>query len=499
MSIKQTASQEKLSSKGLLQQTINLLTEGFSPKKDRLVGIEVEFPLFDRNLTPITYADPDTGLKRVLETLVEKHGWQVAESENGNPVALVKNKNMVMLEPGGQIEFAGAPRKTLVEVKADFEDFMKNMDETCEALDINALPFGFHPHTQEKDCPFLHERSRFTALLPIFEAEGGATWQQASSVQVTLDAATKESAFDNFRFGLALQPVAAAIFANSPFADGKDSEYQSWRRESLKSLNSPYYSVPDDIYDPDFGLNDWAKHVLSVPMSFIVREGQYIAVADKPFQDMVGKPLPELAHLPEDQQYLTVCDLKDHLTGIKPDMLLKPGLLLECRAADLGPDQDHMLAVGAFWVGLMYDPEAYQKASDYISSWTSQDRKTMCDQVAKTGLATPAGKESLQEAALSLLAIAREGLMRIDPQSAPLLDNVMEQVAEGVTPATNALSSYKSNGKDMKSSLRQSFLFAAARHKTPTKNPAPKPAANDSGPAPAKKQDGPLNSPKAPK
>jgi len=463
VSSKQTASQEILSNKDLLQKTVSLMTDGFSSKENRLIGMEIELPLFDENLKPITYADPEKGLKKVLEALVAKHGWHVAESENGNPLALVKNKNMVMLEPGGQIEFAGAARKTMTDVKEDFSGFLQDLESVCEEMGIDALPFGFHPHTEEKDCPFVHESSRFTALLPIFEAEGSAAWQQACSVQVTLDAATKDSAFDDFRFGLALQPVAAAIFANSPFADAKNSQCQSWRRKSLQQLDSPYYAVPESIYDSDFGIQDWAEYVLTVPMSFVVRNGQYIAVADNPFEDMVGKPLPELSHLPESQQYLTACDLKDHLTGIKPDMLLKPGLLLECRAADLGPDQDHMLAVGAFWVGLMYDEKAYQAASDYIGNWTAQDRKIIHDNVAEKGLDTPVGQETMQEAALGLLAIAREGLMRIDPDSAPMLDKVMEQVAQGATPATKALLKYENSNQNMEKSLRQSFMFAAAK------------------------------------
>lgn len=460
MSVKQSASNIPLSARTLQSQTIQLLTDGYKPAKERLIGLEVEIPLFDVSLTPLPYNNGKNGIKQVLETLARDHGWNIAEKEDGNPVILTKKGNMITLEPGGQIEFAGAAQKSLQNAATDLKAFFKDLEKTCQTLGVNALPFGFHPHTQEKDCPFVHERSRFRALRPIFESEGSATWQQACSVQVTLDSASKEEAFDNFRFGLALQPVAAAIFANSPFAEGADSSFDSWRRQSLHALKSPYYAVPDDIHNADFGIHNWASYVLSVPMSFIVRDNAYIPVAPKPFQDMVGKPLPELSHLPEHEQYLTERDLKDHLTGIKPDMLLKPGLLLECRAADLGPDADHCLAVGAFWVGLMYDDQAYKTATDYIAGWTAQDRKIMHENVARDGLKTTVGKETMQEAALSLLSIARDGLSRIDPANVPLLDKMMEQVSQGQTPATKARQKI-GQSPNLQQGLKESFLFAA--------------------------------------
>jgi glutamate--cysteine ligase len=231
--------------------------------------------------------------------------------------------------------------------------------------------------------------------------------------------------------------------------------------------------VPDALFESNYTLKDWAAHTLSVPMSFIVRDDAYIAVAPNPFFEMIGKPLPELAHLPESEQYLTQKDLLDHLTGIKPEMLLKPNLLLEFRAADLGPTQDHWMAVGAFWTGLYYDKDAFKAAQEYVAEWTKEERIGLRDGVAKDGLETKVGNKTVQQVALDLIEISKQGLARVEPGAVQFLKVIETQVAQGVTSAAKAAQVLEKNDGNMKATLKETFLFNPETEKA-VKSPAKK-------------------------
>ncbi|MBI1215462.1 MAG: hypothetical protein GC185_06565 [Alphaproteobacteria bacterium] len=464
MSVKQHGSHEILTLDGLTEKTVALLKGKHAEGKAKKIGIEVELPFVKKkNLKPIPFKGKKS-ISAVFNHLCAKQsGWQPNDAENGNVTSLKSESGLVTLEPGGQIEFSSAARDTLSQLSADVNKYFEECKDIGKKLGLDVVPFGFHPHLSIDECPYISERTRFSALKPVFEAEGGfAAWGQSSSVQVTLDSPGANEAFNAFKLGLTLQPLAAAVFANSPFAMNADSGFQSWRRQNLQALDSPLYAVPEKLFEKDFGIDDWAKHVLTVPMSFIVRDDQYIAVAPKPFIEMIGKPLPELSHLPEEQQYLNSTDLLDHLTGIKPEMLLKPGLLLEFRAADLGPSPEHWMALGAFWTGLFYDKEAYQAAQDYVADWSAQERAAFGKNVAKNGLKTEVGGKTAQQVALDILEIAKQGLSRIEPEAVPMLAVLEKQLAEGVTPADIALGKLAQNKGDMKKTLKQSFLFKPA-------------------------------------
>lgn len=461
MSVKQSGSLEILGKDGLVEETIALIIGKHQDGKAKKIGLEAEAPFFERdNLAPIQFEGPKS-ITAVFNLMAKKStGWQPMDVENGKVTSLKSKIGDITLEPGGQIEFASAPKDDLLTLSQDIATYFKDMGEICDKLGIDIVPYGFHPHTTIDECPYIHERSRFKALKPVFDAEGGfSAWGQSSSVQITLDTPTQAQAFDAFKLGMVLQPLAAAMTANSPFAGGEVSGYQSTRRQKLLDLDSPLYRVPDNFYDDNFGLKEWAAHVLTVPMSFIVRGDQYIAVAPRPFIEMVGQPLPELAHLPEAEQYLTKTDLLDHLTGIKPEMLLKPNLLLEFRAADLGTSPREWMGLAAFWTGLYYDQTAFQQAQDYVSGWTKEERISLRQNAARDGLKTAIGGTTAQAAMKDLLAIARDGLSRIEPSAMHMLDTFSESVGLGLTPADKALAIHAQTG-DIKQTLKKTMVFA---------------------------------------
>ena len=249
------------------------------------------------------------------------------------------------------------------------------------------------------------------------------------------------------------------MFANSPFAEGRDSGYKSWRQHQMKSINSPLFVVPDALFEKSYGLDDWVMHVLNVPMIVIVRNGAYIAVSPRLFQDMVGVPLPELSHLPEHERYLTEQDLLDHLTNVKPEILLKPNLLLEFRAADIGPSPAHWMALTAFWIGIFYNDAAFKAAEEYVSGWPNKGRFALQQELFRDGLKTAVHGKAARDVLPDLLEISRQGLLQIEPGAASMLDLLFRQVGRGVAPADIILEKFRKNGGDMPATLRQSFLF----------------------------------------
>jgi glutamate--cysteine ligase len=470
MSSQQSGSKEILTTDNIVAETVDLLYGKYADGKTKKIGIEVELPFVDnKTLQPIGYSGKKS-IVAIFNALSKKGGnWEPAEVENNKVTALQNETGSITLEPGGQIEFSSAARTTLQQLEKDIGAYFDDMKKTTAKIGLDVVPYGFHPHLHIDDCPYVSERSRFKALKPVFEAEGGySAWGQSCSVQVTLDSPNKAEAFEAFKLGLVLQPIAAAMFSNSPFSMSEESGLQSTRRHKLQELDSPLYKVPEKLFDKDYTINDWAKHALSVPMSFIVRNDAYIAVTPNSFYEMIGKPLPELAHLPEKEQYLTKNDLLDHLTGIKPEMLLKPNLLLEFRAADLGPTQDHWMAVGAFWTGLYYDQDAFKAAQEYVADWTAEERTGLRTGVAKDGLGTVAGNKSAQQVALDLIEIAKQGLARIEPEAVKYLDVIEKQVAQGITASTKALQIFQQNDGDMQATLKETFLFHPEKKKDGT-------------------------------
>ena len=467
MSSKQTGSNEILKKDHLVDDTLALLIgKGIMSATEKKMGVEIEMPFVKKSdLKPLQFSG-EKSITAIFNALVKSGFWAPGEIERGKITGLKGESGNVSLEPGGQIEYAGAPRTSLKQIEADVNAYYKEIQSIGKKLGVDVVPFGFHPHLSIEETPFISERSRFAALKPVFEAEKGfAVWGQSSSVQLTLDGAAMEDPMSAFKLGLQLQPLAAAIFANSPFEQGHDSGYKSVRREKLLALDSPYYTVPDKLFEKEFTIQDWAAHVLTVPMSFVVRNNEYIAVAPKPFIEMVGKPLPELAHLPEDQQCLTQKDLLDHITGIKPEMLLKPNLLLEFRAADLGPTPQHWVALAAFWTGIFYDKDAFKEAQDYVAGWSNEQRISFRKNVAKHGLQTEAGGLTAQQAALDLIKISKSGLMKVEPGAVHMLDVLIEQVSKGITSADIALKEFVENGGDMVQTLHKNFLLAPKKGK----------------------------------
>lgn len=460
MSSQQPGSDIPLQKDNLPAVAAALITGSYNPSAQRKIGVEIELPFFFKSsLKPLLF-DGKTSITTIFDLLCKTGRWSPNEIENGNLTSLTGKNGGVSLEPGGQIEFSTQARSELSEIAADIDVFYKDCKDACEKLDIDVVPLGFHPHISVDECPYIWQRSRFKAQKPWVEAEGSyAAWSQSCSVQVTLDPPEGGKVFSALRLALMLQPVVASLFANSPFCEGVDTGYKSCRQQKFKSIDSPLFEVPDALFEKGYTMDNWVAHVLGAPMIVIVRGGAYIPVSAKPFQDMVGTPLPELAHLPEQEQYLTERDLLDHLTNVKPEVLLKRNLLLEFRAADLGPSPAHWMALTAFWTGIFYDKEAFAAAEEYVAEWTKEDRALLRKSISRNGLKAVIRGKTVQAVLLDLIRISAQGLLRTQPESVSALQTIIEQTTLGLAPADVILDKYRKNGNNLEATLRQSFLF----------------------------------------
>jgi glutamate--cysteine ligase len=260
------------------------------------------------------------------------------------------------------------------------------------------------------------------------------------TVQVNLDFDSERTMARMFRIALALQPVATALFANSPFKDGKPSGYLSYRSHVWSDTDPDRCGMLDFVFEEGFGFERYVDYMLDVPMYFVYRDGRYIDVAGQSFRDFMAGRLPGLPG-----ETPLMADWVDHLTTVFPEVRLKR--FLEMRGADGGP-WNRLCALPAFWVGLLYDPIARDAAWDLVKDWTSEERQSLRDHVPRLGLKATFRRGTVRDLALGALAISQEGLRRRAREDGVGLDetkfiNPLFRIAESnFTAAEELLAAY---------------------------------------------------------
>jgi glutamate--cysteine ligase len=264
---------------------------------------------------------------------------------------------------------------------------------------------------------------------------------RTSTVQVNLDFGDEADMVAKMRVGLALQPVATALFANSPFTEGKPNGFKSYRAEIWRDTDPDRTGILPFVFEPGMGFERYVDYALGVPMYFVYRNGRYIDVAGSSFKDfMVGK----LERLPGELP--TFDDWADHLTTLFPDVRLKR--FIEMRGADAGSSLSQLVALPAFWAGLLYDPAALAEASALIADWTTSELQDLRDQVPRLGLNTPFRGRTLHAIAREAVTIASTGLAarglldRNGEDERKHLAPLIETVADGRSPADVLMAEY---------------------------------------------------------
>ncbi|MCW5730552.1 MAG: glutamate--cysteine ligase [Alphaproteobacteria bacterium] len=441
MSVPASAPETPIESKAELVQ---YLEQGGKPDPaDWRIGVEHEkfgFNLDD--FRPLPYEGPQ-GIRAVLEGL-QRFGWEpVLEGET--LIGLRLDGQSISLEPGGQLELSGAPLETLHQTCHELNLHLAQVKLIGQELGVGFVGLGFHPKARREDIPWM-PKGRYKIMRDYMPKRGGLGLDmmlRTCTVQVNLDFGDEADMVKKFRVSLALQPLATALFANSPFTEGRPNGFLSYRSHIWTDTDPDRSGMVPFVFEPGFGFERYVDYALDVPMYFVYREGRYIDASGQSFRDFMQGRLPALPG-----ERATMRDWADHLTTLFPEVRLKR--YLEMRGADGGPWW-RLCALPALFVGLLYDKDALDAAWDLVRDWTAEERQSLRDNVPRMALATPFRGRTLREVGAQVLGIAGEGLRRRNRLSPSgeneghFLDSLRGMVAAGRTPAEDLLERF--NGK----------------------------------------------------
>jgi glutamate--cysteine ligase len=423
----------------VFEDLVRWFERGAKPKSDWRIGAEHEKFVFRLGShEPVPY-EPQ-GIKALLEGLT-RYGWAPVH-EGENVIALERGMASVSLEPGGQFELSGAPLETIHEICEETGGHLQEVKVVADELGLGFLGLGFTPIWTREQVPVM-PKGRYKimrAYMPKVGSMGLDMMFRTCTVQANLDFGSEADMVAKFRTSLALQPIATALFANSPFKEGKLTGFVSARANVWTDTDPDRTGMLDFVFADGFGFEAYARYALDVPMYFVKREGRYIDVAGRSFRDFMEGKLPEL---PGEKP--TLKDWADHTTTIFPEVRLKQ--YLEMRGADSGP-WSRLCALPALWTGVLYDSAALAAAWDLCKDWETADHERLREDVARLGLKAEVAGRTVQAVAKDMLAIAREGLKRRNRLSGGLVDEsgflseLDEIAANGVTPAERLVELY---------------------------------------------------------
>ncbi|MCS6932850.1 MAG: glutamate--cysteine ligase [Acetobacteraceae bacterium] len=399
---------------------------GSKPRAAWRIGTEHEKFGFRRgDLSPPPY-EP-AGIRAVLEGLSAK-GWQPI-LDRGNPIGLKRGGASVSLEPGGQLELSGEAVADLHATKAELEAHFAEVREVAAPLGLGFAPIGFHPLARREEMPWM-PKARYAIMrswMPQVGSLGLDMMLRTCTVQVNLDFGDEADMREKFRLSLALQPVATALFANSPFLEGRPSGFLSLRARAWTDTDAARTGIPPCAFEEGFGFERFAEFVLDVPMYFVMREGRFLDATGASFRAFLAGRHPKLAGIAP-----TIGDFADHVTTVFTDVRLKR--FLEMRGSDAGPP-GMLVAEPALWVGLLYDDAAQKAALALVRGWTAEEVSALRAEVPRSALAATIRGRRVRDVARDMLAIARQGLRARGLGEERYLEPLEEIAASGVTLA----------------------------------------------------------------
>ena len=426
------------------EQLTEYLEAGCKPRRDWRIGTEHEkFGFNLRTRDPLPYDGP-CSIRAMLEGLRDAFAWREV-TESGNLIGLTKDGANISLEPGGQFELSGAPLSTLHQTCAEVSTHLVEVQTIAQRIGAGVIGVGAAPDWTHARMPVM-PKGRYRLMTDYMQGAGrnGVTMMyRTCTVQVNLDFGSEADMVRKLRVALALQPVATALFANSPFFEGRQLDVLSWRSHLWHDVDADRTGMLPFVFEPGFGFDAWVEYALDVPMYFVFREGRYLDARGLSFRDFLRGSLPVLpGELP------TTADWADHLTTIFPEARIKT--FLEMRGADSGP-WHHICALPAFWVGLLYDGSVLDAAWDLVKDMDAAAREGLRRAASREGLRGSSYGYRLRDLARTCLDLATNGLKarRSDPL-VPTDDNedvylapLQEILATGKTPADRLLEMYR--------------------------------------------------------
>jgi glutamate--cysteine ligase len=428
------------------RQLVEWFEAGCKPKPRWRIGTEHEkfcFRLSDLRRLP--YEGPD-GIGALL-TGLQRFGWTGVE-EDGRVIALTQDDGAITLEPGGQFELSGAPVRTIHETCAEVHTHLHQVKEVAAELGIGLIGLGFDPKWRREDISWM-PKGRYKIMRDYMPKRGGLGLDmmlRTCTVQVNLDFASEADMVRKFRTSLALQPVATALFANSPFKEGRPNGFLSYRSHVWTDTDPDRTGILPFVFEPGMGFERYVDYLLDVPMYFVYREGRYLDASGQSFREFLKGKLPAAPG-----ETPTTGDFADHVTTVFPEVRLKR--YLEMRGADGGPWR-RLCALPALWVGLLYDEDALAAAEELTADWTLADHRHLRREVPRLGLKTPFRGGTVQDLARRVVAISAQGLARratatgYGKDETVFLDTLMEIAESGVTPAEEMLQLYRTRWQE---------------------------------------------------
>jgi len=392
---------------GARSELVEWIASGEKPRDTWRLGTEHEkIPFYRADSSPVPYQGGQ-GIRALLEGMQERTGWEPI-IEGDHPIGLADEAGggAISLEPGGQFELSGAPLKTLHETARETAQHLADAKAVGESLGIGFLTLGMSPLWTRAQTPVM-PKARYrimTDYMPKVGSLGLDMMYRTSTVQVNMDYASEADMVKKLRVSLALQPVATAIFANSPFTDGKPNGYLSMRSNIWLDTDKDRTGMIAFAFEDGFGYEAYVDWALDVPMYFVKRDATYHDVAGASFHDLFAG---RLAQLPGERA--TRSDWANHVSTLFPEVRLKR--YLEMRGADVG-NAEHIVALSAFWTGLLYDETSLDGAWELVKSWSAEDREQLRADVPKQALKARIAGRSVQDVARDALALSRAGLQR---------------------------------------------------------------------------------------
>ncbi|MEL7452799.1 MAG: glutamate--cysteine ligase [Pseudomonadota bacterium] len=415
---------------------------GNKPKTDWRIGTEHEkFGFTWGDLKPLPY-EGRASIRTMLEGLRDQFDWTPIE-ENGYLIGLKKDGASVSLEPGGQFELSGAPLEHIHQTCNEVGQHLDEVRKIADPLDIGFIGLGASPIWSMEETPIM-PKGRYKIMRAYMEKVGRLGRQmmfRTCTVQSNLDYGSEADMVKKFRVSLALQPLGTALFANSPFLEGRPNGFLSYRSQIWTDTDPDRTGMLPFVFEGGFGFERYVDYALDVPMYFVRRGGEYLDASGLSFRDFMAGELPILpGELP------AIDDFEDHLSTIFPEVRLKQ--FLEMRGSDSGP-WSRLCAFSAFWTGLLYDGDALDAAWDLVKDWTDGDREALRQSVRTIGLKAPVpGGRTLQALGKEVMDIARAGLRARAKLSVSgddetgFLQELDRTLDSGLTPAEELLGAY---------------------------------------------------------
>ena len=424
-------------------QLAEYLASGCKPKEDWRIGTEHEkFGYCRDSLRPIPY-EGERSVKAMLEGLRDRYGWDPV-LEAGQLIGLTRNGANVSLEPGGQLELSGAPLESIHQTCDEVNEHLREVHSIADDVGVSFIGLGAAPIWKHEDMPVM-PKGRYKLMTEYMGRVGTSGTQmmyRTCTVQVNLDFASEADMVQKFRVALALQPVATALFANSPFFEGKLNGHKSWRSQIWRHLDDSRTGMLPFVFEDGMGFERYVDYALDVPMYFVYRDGKYINALGQSFRDFMKGQLPALPG-----ETPTLSDWADHLTTAFPEARIKK--YMEMRGADGGPWR-RLCALPALWVGMMYDQSALDAAWDLAKGFDAETREALRVAASVDGLHAQVGNIKMMDLAKEVVAISEAGLKArakvgangLIPDETHFLNALKESLESGQAPADELIARY---------------------------------------------------------